>query len=676
MATRVNNRGFPFAMVAAFAVFAMVLAAACGEDRVVTVEKEVVKEVEVPGETVVVEKVVVEEVEVPGETVVVEKVVEVEVPGETVVVEKVVVEEVEVPGETVVVEKVVEVEVPGETVVVEKVVEKVVEVEVPGETVVVEKEVAAPAEEKVLRMSWNVAPSSINPLTGGNAIDGLTFNFIHSRLLQPDPVNGRWAPDLAERWEVAPDGSSYTFYLRKNAFWHDGTPVTAKDVAFSYKLGLNLETGTFVSGYLTSIKGAVDYTEGRSDDVPGIVVVDDHTIRFDQEFNNALFVENAVNSYQLVIMPEHILGDVPPGEINRHPNFQAPIGSGPFKFSRFVPDQLLEVEANPDYYFGRPKIDRIVFHIIKSTDATQVAMQRGEIDIAFFDGAAPTTEMFEAAIRDPRLNVVAAEGNLYWYVAWNHRVEELRDPRVRQAIAHAIDRQALIDNFNQGNGGIRNSFFYHKWYAKPEWDTRYQYDPDRARELLQDAGWDPNREVVFSTFPQGSAEKDAMFAAMQQMLADVGIKIKIEFTELSAIVDLWLEEPLMEGVDMIYSAHVPPPDPDGILQGRNRTGSKWGEALGHVNAELDAKMDLGARTIKQEDRIPIYQEVAEDFIEKLYWLPIFKPDGWWIMSNKLVIPTFSALSQAANLFDVPITPSFINSFDHWKYHLEEWDIVR
>ena len=308
----------------AIALVALV-AFACGT-------KEVVKtvEVEVPGETVVVEKEVIKEVEVE---VVVEKEVvkEVMVPGETVVVEKEVVKTVEVPGETVVVEKEVIKEVEVEVVVEKEVVKTV---EVPGETVVVEKEVIKEVEvvkevekiveveamgpEKVLKMRFKEAIAHINPFDSLSRPHGWAWNLMGSRLIFPDDIAMAWSPDLAERWEASEDATSYTFYLRKGAKFHDGEEVTADDVVFTFRSYLNSEVSPRGPNALSLIKGAADFTAANGMGEVGIVKVDDYTVRFDQEFPNALFLDKCCNSTP-IIMPEHILGDTPPAEIAKLP---------------------------------------------------------------------------------------------------------------------------------------------------------------------------------------------------------------------------------------------------------------------------------------------------------------------------------------------------------------------
>ena len=658
-------------LLAIVAVLLLAAAVSCGDGEVV----------EVPGETIVVEKEVIKEVEVPGETMVVEKEVirEVEVPGETMVVERVVVEEVEVPGETVVVEKVVErvvveeVEVPGETVVVEKVVEKVVEVEVPGETVVVEKvvEVEAPAKEKVVTIATNLSPDSLNVLTTPTLVGAFLYATMFSRLLLPNP-DGSWSPDLAERWDIAPDGTSYTFFLRKNALWHDGTPVTAEDVAFTFKLNLTAEANAKFMGALSAIKGAQDYIDGNADEVAGIVVEDEYTIRFDQEFPSGQFLISCCGQWDgIPILPKHILGDVPPEELGTHPFFTSePMGTGPFKFVNFIRDQFVEFEANEDYFFGRPKVDRIIYRIIKSPEAIQIGMQRGEVHTAVFDGGEEaTTEMFQAFIQDPRFNVVGLTGTTFIGYGFNHRVEDLQDPRLRQAWAHALDRQRLIDTFANGNGSIFNLNLTHAWYQRPEWGDRYPFNPDRARELLQDMDWDSNREIPVGVIKVGSEQARAFLAAEQQMLADVGIKIKLIEQEVGLWIENYYETYEFEVIRVTYGRWA---DPDALLSYHHLTTSS--NALGYARSDLDDLINAGKQGIALADRAPIYQQIGDEFIESLPVLPVYAPSRWWIKDNRLKVP-FLEFPQATSFGDIMVGPSFVHHADAWKFHMEQWDFV-
>ena len=448
-----NSLRVLFAVVAALVVVASL---ACTKEVVkevqveVVVEKEVVKEVMIPGETIVVEKEVVKEVMIPGETIVVEKEVvkEVMVPGETVVVEKEVVKEVEVE---VVVEKEVvkEVMVPGETVVVEK--EVIKEVEVVKEIVV---QVPEGPEEGVINLRMSSMVLKFAPYTAVSGAVSAVGNYVFSHMVFADPHNYEYIPDLPERWEISPSGDSYTFFLRKNATWHDGTPVTAHDVEFTFQTYINPDSLVRVPKSLEMVKGARAVIEGEADSTTGITVIDDHTIKFDMEFPTGVFL-NAL--YLKPVLPKHVLGELPMNEIDGDKFFvDGMMGSGPYTFVQHQPDSFLEFEANPDYYFGRPKIDRVFMHVIPSPDSTQIAMQRGEIDVSRRGGL--SIEGYKAFLQDPRFVVtaVAAQMTNAGY-SFNLRNPWLQDRRVRHAWLMAIDRRQLVDTYANGLGNIYNS---------------------------------------------------------------------------------------------------------------------------------------------------------------------------------------------------------------------------
>ena len=522
-------------------------------------------------------------------------------------------------------------------------------------------------EEKVLRISTNAAPPNFNPLIAVSRTQGWVFNHIYSSLTMPDPLGQTMSPDLAERWESAEDGSSMTFHLRKNAQWHDGTPVTAHDVAWSYHMYLNGETGSKRTGVLALIRGGDAYTKGEAETVTGIVVVDDHTIRFEQEFPNILFLQQTTYP----ILPKHILGDVPPTELaNEKFFFDSPLGSGPFKFVSYIPDQRIEFEANPEYYFGRPNIDREVLSIIKSPDAVQIALQRGEIHMPIFDGGEnASTEQFQAFIQDPRFIVAASRGTTLISYAFNSRREHLNNDKMRQAFLHALDRQKLVDTFAQGNGLIYNSFMVHDWYQLPDWSQKYPYDPEKAKQLVAESGWDRDTEIGVTIITVTSEEARAMLAAEQQMLANAGIKIKIHEVELSLWVETFYETYDWDMIRVTFGVF---PDPDGFLSFHLRSGSR--NAMGYSNPTLDEKIDRGKRSIDVEERAEIYREINEEMLVELPLAPVHLLNQWWIIDKGFSMPYFDMLPEAKNFATVPIGPAYLGHSDWQKYHIEQWDI--
>jgi len=181
-----------------------------------------------------------------------------------------------------------------------------------------------------LNIAWNAAPPNLNPLNAVSQAQWTTFASAYSTLCMSDPQNQTYAPDLAESWDIAPDGSSYTFHLRTNAKWHDGVPVTAADVEWTYTMALNPETTSNLAGQFGAIKGAADYASGKVDHVTGITVLDDHTIRFDMETPNGIFMIQTVSGpTPFAILPKHLLGSVKPADLAKTPQLTtAPVGSG------------------------------------------------------------------------------------------------------------------------------------------------------------------------------------------------------------------------------------------------------------------------------------------------------------------------------------------------------------
>ena len=639
--------------------------------------REVVKtvEVEVPGETVVVKEEVIKEV--PVEVVVEKEVVkEVMVPGETVVVEKEVVKEVMVPGETVVVEKEVVKEVPVE-VVVEK--EVIKEVKVPGETVVVEKEVIKEVVkevevikeveveamvEKHLKMRFKEAIAHINPFDSLSRPHGWAWNLMGSRLIFPDDKNMQWSPDLAERWEVSDDASSYTFYLRKGAKFHDGEEVTADDVVFTFKTYLNNEASPRGPNVLSLIKGGEAYTAAGGMGEVGIVKVDDYTVRFDQEFPNALFLDKCCNGTP-IIMPEHVLGDVAPAEIANYPWSSEFIGSGPFILDvPFVADRGWTVRKNPDYFFGEPRLDKISFEFIETRDATFVAMQRGEIHGSTYPTL--TEEMYQAFVTDPRFNVVGIKGAIMRSFMFNNRFEPTQDFRVRQAFLMAIDRQALIDAYWQGNGDIINTPFQNPLFHVPEYDTRYAYNPDKARELLAEAGWDSSIVVENKSY---YVDRNDFFSAIQAMLAEVGFQMKTTMQQGPAWVDDFYNK---YNFELVFAGFGAPFDPDGWLISQMHTSGQNGGGYG--NTELDALIDKGRMATTPAGRGEAYAMIAEDFIDRMPFLPILRQNEWWYKANAWYNPILSEANQATSFSTIQILPVFLNAGSWQKFHPERWDL--
>ena len=623
--------------------------------------REVVKEVEVPQ---IVTETVVKEVEVE---VVVEKEVVKEVEVE-VVVEKEVVKEIEKPVEVIVEKEVVrEVEKP---VIVEKEVVKEVEK-------VVEVQVMAEEATKTINHRVSSAVTKLSPFTGVSGYVGLVNNMIMSRLWQVDPHEQRYIPDIVERWDMAPDGSAVTFYMRKNALWHDGEPVTAADLEYTFALNMDPRSKSRHVGKFAMVKGAAEFAEGTADHVSGISVVDDHTLLIEMGFPSSQFVAQSggtTSGLGIYLLPKHILSSIPIEDIDDHDFFiglsgNKPIGTGPWMFVKHEPDQFHELVANPDYHFGPPKIDRVFIHWIRSADAAQIAMQKGEVDTSRRGGFPP--EVNETFLADPRF-LVAATGrrNNGGGYSFNFRTEWIRDSRIHQAHMWALNRKQLVDTFEGGLGYIHNTnLFVPTGVETPEMMARYTHEGDtaKARQLLEEAGWDFDR-VVTEKAPGYTGQALVQFAAEQQMLDDAGLKVKYETMETPVWAAVYYENYNYDSVRVGGWA--------GAIDAQNYYfHSANTDAMGYATPELDALLDAVPRALTNDELVQIGIKMNEFFIEDLPIVVISSPLRLFTYGAHVWIPGFGRRPQPVQLQSIQFTPEFHGQDDSWNYLIHQTDVV-
>ena len=565
-------------------------------------------------------------------------------------------------------------EVPAETSVVEREIVKEVTAGVIAEKEVVKvvETPVAPEEQPVKVLNWRAsnAVSKLSPYTAISGYVGLISNHIFSRLLIADPHEQRFIPELAERWDVSEDGRSVTFYLRKNAFFHDGEAVTADDVKWSFESYMNPKTKSRAVQRLAMIKGADAFAEGTTDSVEGIVTVDEHTVRFDMAFPTGQFIPAA----GMNILPQHILSSIPAEELDDHDFFlglsgNKPIGSGPWMFVKHEPNRFHELVANPDYHFGKPKIDRVFVHLISSPDTTQIAMRKGEIDGSRRGGFATVAK--ESFLADPRF-LVAATGrrNNGGGYSFNFRTDWIRDSRIHQAHIWALNRKQLVDTFEGGLGFIHNtSLFVPTGVETPEMMARYTPEGDtaKARQLLEEAGWDFDREVVNKS-PGYSGPALVLLAAEHQMLADAGYRTKYETMETPVWAAVYYENYNYDSVRvggwggaidaMDYYFH-----------------SKNTNAMGYASPELDALLDAVPRALTNQELVDIGIKMNEMFIEDLPIVVLSSPLRVFIYGAHVWVPGFGRRPQPNKLSDIMFTPEFRGQRDSWNYLIHETDVV-
>lgn len=388
-------------------------------------------------------------------------------------------------------------------------------------------------------------------------------------------------PYLAESWEFDSDTSEVVFRLRHDLNWHDGAPVTARDVAFTFERLKDPRVPFPNPAYF-------DYWDA-------VEVVDPVTVRF--------FIRPHANALygwtQTAIMPEHILGDVPPAELEGHPfGATEPVGNGPFRFVERVPGDRWVFEANPDFpadLGGRPYLDRLVYRQIPDEFALTAALRTGEVDLVL--EASPP--MLDQVAGDSSVLSVTYPAPEYAFIAWNSRRPWFAEPEVRRALTMAIDRETLVQAVLAGNGtpaagpiGPWHWAYDSGWAALP-------YAPDSAAALLDGAGWrDRDGDGVrdrdgepfrFDLMATPRRDWQSIQTLVQASLAAVGVDAAPVVRERGALI------PLVTGADRRFDAVLvgwtrPGPLNDSDLWACDQVGQPV-QFTSYCNPELDGVLD-------------------------------------------------------------------------------------
>ena len=430
----------------------------------------------------------------------------------------------------------------------------------------------------------------------------------HSRLIDLDSNNVPQG-NLATSWEVSDDGMTYTFQLREDAKWHDGQPVTAKDVDATVRFILTKATNINPQRWISSLKGGQAFYDGESSELPGVQVVDDYNIIFQLKEPKVSWHLSAITDLQ--ILPGHIFNSVAPADIVEHhaPAWYKPelnIGSGPFKFVKAERDQFVELVRNDDYYLGAPRVGRILYKNFGGPDTEFIALQKGELDIWQVK-----QDFYEQAKQLDNININLVDRNYIRAFILHYESPNLADKRVRQALVYAIDREAICAGLYSGLCKPYNSYMEQKTWLAPNLN-QYEYNPEKAKELLAAAQaegkWDPKTELKVIWYYNDALHQDIM-AAIQQNLADVGVKTLLKFTEGTAVADVQKNCDF----DLLYQGwgFSTPEDYSSFFTDSERCVSPWGDPevtklFKQTGATID---DAARRAIHEKIQVKLNEEV-------------------------------------------------------------------
>ena len=460
-------------------------------------------------------------------------------------------------------------------------------------------------------------------------------------------------PLLAESWEVEEDGRAILYHLREGVTWHDGEAFTADDVVFSFNTYANPAVGSRWASKLSNVEGYEAFQAGEADSLSGVTKVDDTTVRV--ALNEPMPLWPGLFGIYIVIFPEHLLGDVPPEELQSDPFWSNRVGTGPFKWSNYEPDQFIELVRFDDYFLGAPLLERIIYRFYTDSSTQLAALESGEIDaIAYETLLLPVTETarFETL---PNLEVLADMSmGAPAFFRFNHTEPPFDDVRVRQAMLRAIDRAGLVEALWQGEAQVANTMFPQAWTWPEDLDA-YAYDPDRARELLAEAGYADGLTLETDLlYYYGDSLTADLIVAIQQYLNDVGITLSPRQVDPPTIQEAQQDLSMQVGYVALGMGLDPSTGHPAVECGNVL-------AMGYCNEEMDARFQEALTVSSQEERTDIYQQIATTLNEEL-------PSGWlWYQVRPLAFNTRVSgplehwREQPVILFNLPV----YNEIETW-----------
>jgi len=473
-------------------------------------------------------------------------------------------------------------------------------------------------------------PNNFNPIFTDSAYGYYVIRFMFLPLLEERLENNqlKFFPALASKWDVGSDRQTYTFTIHPKAAWHDGKPVTADDVLFTAMTISDPKAETNRGNAVALIAG-VDVRGKRPPGAQiGFRILGPK--QFEVKTKTPVDPSNFMDAFgaNMWIIPKHILGDVPPELLSRHPFMHNPtVGNGPFKFVAYKTDQYVELLLNENYHLGVPSVRRVFVRIIPPT--TMLAqIERGDTDLTAGAGIGSILiDDWERVKAIPRVQALSFPLPGYQFMVFNFQKAYL-EKRVRRAMAHAINRPLLINQLLRGlatlaEGPVPPTNPYYNKDVKP-----WPYDPARARSLLQEAGWDANRTLLLRV-PTGNIIRERSADIIRENLGAAGIKVEIQKTDFPTLLAA-IEAGNYDLALVGWSGSL---DPD--VSSQFRTGATY-NYLGRMSIPLiDQLLDDGKVTADPAKRRQIYNRFQEVFADELPYVVLYYENARNVISKRM-----------------------------------------
>ncbi|MBA3256402.1 MAG: ABC transporter substrate-binding protein [Pyrinomonadaceae bacterium] len=454
-------------------------------------------------------------------------------------------------------------------------------------------------------------PGGLNPAIttqgGVHLICGSIFSGLVAHDFSLNPV-----PDLAERWEVSPDGKTYTFHLAPEAVFHDGVPVTSEDVKFTFE--------QLLMKYHSRTRTSV------GDNLDRMVTPDPHTVVFEFKRPYAAFLQ-LIDVSNAPVMPRHIFEGTDP---LTNPRNTSPVGSGPMRFQEWRKGDHITLVKNERYFKkGKPYLDRVVYRVMPSGATAAIAFEKGEVD--YLLNASP---LDVARFRSMPGIVVTDKGREGYATVEtlipNLARAPLSDLRVRRAIALAIDKNFLVDKLLFGMGVAATGPISHMlgWAHNPN-VVKYERDLTLANRLLDEAGQKRDASGVrFRLKFVHAASYSKVAEALRDQLREAGIDVELQLLEFSAAVDAVY---IKKDFDLGFASFENGPDPDvGVKRtvvSSNIGPIPFSNGAGYRNPRVDELFNLAASELDKQKRASYYFEVQGILTKDLPYFWLYEPQS-------------------------------------------------
>ena len=478
--------------------------------------------------------------------------------------------------------------------------------------------------QKNVVVATSADPGHLNPgiTTGYNVhvfADSIYSGLVMlDRSLQP-------SPDLAESWQIEDNSKTYRFFLRKNARWHDGKPVTSKDVKFTFE--------NVLFKYHSRTKA------GLSKIVTEIQTPTDHEVVFKLS-NSYGPMLSRLNVTEAPILPAHIFGN---GDANDHPANLNPVGSGPFKFVEYRKGEYVKLQKNENYYLnGLPKIDNLIIQVIPDGVTQLLALERGEVD---YIDRVPGKELrrmeANSNISLQKNTAGPGGGNCIMTISFNLEREKTSNYLLRQAFAHAIDRERILEQVLFGLGRVAAAPINKgiEWAHRSGTLANYDFNQDKANQLLDQARFSRGGDGVRMSLDIVHFPRFNKYAeVMKQDLAQVGINLISRPMDRSAAVDTIFNQ---RDFDLNLISYCNGADPDIVVKrmyvSSNIGNIPFSNASAYRNPEIDTLFKEAGQTSDIQQRSTKYSQIQTILAEELPY--------WWLVETQSLTAHRSDMSN-------------------------------